>query len=148
MRRPFWLVVHAGQCRPKIVGIASFYNHDSNPGTYRTSWTILRSNLKAVHHVNPQRTRAPSQEKIRTHSYPCTSFSRCWRCSDLKLYCRPTVPISCLQTLLALEHSCAQVVQHKLRKGDEVKFDTPHSSPQRLRPPMSETFSLAFSLSR
>ena len=133
-RSPFWLVVHAGQCRPKIVGIASFYSHGSNLGTYRTSWTILQSSLKAAHHVNPQRTRAPSQEKIRTHSYPCISFRRCWRCSDLKLYCCQTEPIACSQTLRALETFVhAQVVQRMLRKHSAaVKFDTPHSSTQKI----------------
>ena len=106
MSDSFWLVVHAGQRRPKIVEIKRFYSHRSNPGMYRTSWTILQSSLKAAHPVKPQRTRAPSQEKIRTNSYPGISFSRCCRCSGLELYCRQALPIACSQTLRGLEHSC------------------------------------------
>lgn len=145
-RRSFWLVVHAGQCRPKIVQIGRFYSHRSTPGTYRISWTILQSSLKAAHHNNPQRSRALTQETIKAHSYPCISFSRCWRCSDLKLYCRQMVLISCLHTLGALEHSCALKLFNIcfVRHDAAVNFDTPHSSPQRLRPSMSEMFSLAF----
>ena len=126
-RRPFRLVVDAGQCRPKILGIGSFCNHRSNPGTYRISWTILQSSLKAAHQVNPQRDRAASQEKIRTHSYPCISFSRCRRCSDLNSYC-----------VLKLFNICP-------RKHDvAAKFDTLSPSTKRLPPFMREMFSRWF----
>lgn len=92
-RGPFWPVVHGGQCGPKIVGIGSFCDHRSNPGAYSTSWTIQQSSPKAVHHKNPQRSRAPSQEKIRTHSHPWISFKRRSRPPRLQSYCRQAVLI-------------------------------------------------------
>jgi hypothetical protein len=96
--RPLWLIVHVGQCGPKIVEIGSFCNHGSNPRTYRRSWAIQKRSLKAAHHVNPQRTRTPSQEKVRTHSYPSISSRPCRRCLNIKSYCRHAV-------LIAFSHS-------------------------------------------
>src|ERR1700730_14808300 len=72
----------------------------------RTEQGAPYCNLKVAHQKAPQRSSAPSQEKIRTQSYPWISFKRRWRRLKLQSYCQ-AVLIAHLQTLHALEHSCA-----------------------------------------
>src|ERR1700722_175343 len=50
------------------------------------SWTTQKKIRYTAHQKNPQESNAPSQERITTLSFSCSSLRCCWRRSDSNLY--------------------------------------------------------------